>query len=355
MSNKKLAKLESIRGMAALYVVFHHINQLYPFKWNYLNYLFRFGQEAVILFFLMSGFVIYYSIFSKENQLRDFKSYFVKRFKRIYPLFIIALLLSYITSCMYSGKILPPQSEILIGNLLNLQDFSAGKPGVWVDPYYGNLPLWSLSYEWWFYMIFWIIIKISITRQFIGVLAISMVGFISYSIFPNSASLILTYLIVWWTGAELAKLYLIKGFIRYKDIGPILIGLSIVSLMLLIPVIRYPGSLQIGLHPVLELRHFLGSIFFIVIAITWQHFKFLGFDLIFGIFSRIAPISFGIYIFHYPLVKGISYLPINFPIYIKILIVLLFVGGFSYLMEMKFQKYINQLGIRTAKVKMSNS
>ncbi|WP_028981507.1 acyltransferase family protein [Sporocytophaga myxococcoides] len=296
MSNSKLRKLESVRGVAAVYVVFHHINQLYPFKYNYLNYIFRFGQEAVILFFLMSGFVIYYSIFSKENQPKDFKSYFVKRFKRIYPLFTLALLLSYVTSCFYSGEILPVQSGVLIGNLLNLQDFSSGKPGVWVNPYYGNLPLWSLSYEWWFYMIFWVIIKIPFNRQFICVCAISALGVISYSLFPNSASLVLTYLVIWWVGAELAKLYLTKTTIRYKDIVQLLIGLGTVSLVLLIPVIKNVGSLQMGLHPVLELRHFLVSIFFILCAITWKQFQFIGFEPIFGMFSHIAPISYGIYI-----------------------------------------------------------
>ena len=36
--------------------------------------------------------------------------------------------------------------------MLMLQDRSYAKPGVWVSLVGGNAPLWSLSYEWWFYM-----------------------------------------------------------------------------------------------------------------------------------------------------------------------------------------------------------
>src|SRR5690606_11794857 len=100
---------------------------------------------------------------------------------------------------------------------------------------------------------------------------------------------------------------------------------------------------------------FLVSIFFILFATAWKQLNFVGFTFFLGTFSRIAPISFGIYIFHYPLIKGVSYLPTPFPIYVNILIVLFFVGAFSYLMEMKFQKFINQLGGSSSKVKLSNS
>ena len=58
----KLDKLEALRGAAALYVVFHHT---IPYDSRLFNlpvgHLMRFGQEAVILFFLLSGFVINYS------------------------------------------------------------------------------------------------------------------------------------------------------------------------------------------------------------------------------------------------------------------------------------------------------
>ncbi len=53
----RLMKLESIRGFAAAYVVAHHSAIAYGGK---PPLLLGFGQEAVILFFLLSGFVIHH-------------------------------------------------------------------------------------------------------------------------------------------------------------------------------------------------------------------------------------------------------------------------------------------------------
>lgn len=78
----KLEKLEALRGMAAIYVVLHHsIPHNLRLEELEIGFLFRFGQEAVILFFLLSGFVINYS-FSRGND-KTFRTYFFKRFYRI--------------------------------------------------------------------------------------------------------------------------------------------------------------------------------------------------------------------------------------------------------------------------------
>ena len=66
---KKLTKLEAIRGFASVYVVLHHVfGKGLIIAGKDFSFLFRFGQESVILFFLLSGFVIqYYSAFRKTK------------------------------------------------------------------------------------------------------------------------------------------------------------------------------------------------------------------------------------------------------------------------------------------------
>ena len=74
-----LQKLDAIRGLAACYVVIYHIiATLKGFPQIIKDVFFSFGQEAVILFFLLSGFVIAYSVYKKQNI--TFKDYFIKRF-----------------------------------------------------------------------------------------------------------------------------------------------------------------------------------------------------------------------------------------------------------------------------------
>jgi peptidoglycan/LPS O-acetylase OafA/YrhL len=86
---QKLEKLEMMRGFAALYVMAGHL-----FTHRTANGIslysvpFYFGQEAVMLFFLISGFVI---LLSTEKQQPDFATYLSRRWKRIYPIYLLAL------------------------------------------------------------------------------------------------------------------------------------------------------------------------------------------------------------------------------------------------------------------------
>jgi peptidoglycan/LPS O-acetylase OafA/YrhL len=136
-SGHKLYKLEALRGLAAFYVVLHHA---LPHKYlvggfNAYNF-FRFGQEAVILFFLLSGFVIKYShSFSKD---KSFRQYFLKRFLRIYVPLICVFGVSYLILSLAAGSLIDPNLGQLFGNLFMLQDWAKVKPHVIVDPYLAN-------------------------------------------------------------------------------------------------------------------------------------------------------------------------------------------------------------------------
>lgn len=48
----RLLKLEALRGFAALYVLLHHVSSSYlGLKSSFVGFPFRFGQEAVLVFF----------------------------------------------------------------------------------------------------------------------------------------------------------------------------------------------------------------------------------------------------------------------------------------------------------------
>ena len=91
MKQNRLERLESLRGFAALYVVFFHVlpQKIYLFGIN-VGTLFRFGPEAVIVFFVLSGFVIKFTY--EKSKDKSFRYYFIRRFIRLY----IPLLLSLI-------------------------------------------------------------------------------------------------------------------------------------------------------------------------------------------------------------------------------------------------------------------
>ncbi|RZK63746.1 MAG: hypothetical protein EOO92_28405, partial [Pedobacter sp.] len=138
---------------------------------------------------------------------------------------------------------------------------------------------------------------------------IGVLSAISYIGYPNFINRELMYLIIWWAGADMAKLYLTGNAITFKSMASQLTIIVMIVLILALNVkINYTSSATIGVSPFLELRHFAFALIAIVGAITWQRLKWVGFNQTIGLFTFIAPISFGIYISHWFLIAHAGYL-----------------------------------------------
>lgn len=345
--NKKLDKLEAIRGFAAIYVIFHHtLKKGLIFGGIDFSFIFRFGQEAVILFFILSGFVIEYS-FSKSKD-HTFKTYFLKRFLRIYvPLFcvfLLNLLIVYFNDKDFNFSLLT-----FIGNILMLQDVSSLKPNVIINTFLGNLPLWSLSYEWWFYMLYFPIVKFLKNKSSNFVYLIGICAAITYLFYPNFLNRELFYFVIWWSGVVLARVYVLNNEIKLINLKNLFVSLFIIIIILTLNVfLNYKGG-TVGLSPILELRHFIFSFVIILVALGWYKFKWIGFDYTIGIFKRVAPISFGLYISHYFLISNASYLnAIILNKNIKLIIYIINCILFSYLIERLFYPFVSKCFFRKA-------
>jgi peptidoglycan/LPS O-acetylase OafA/YrhL len=306
-AKKKLRKLEAVRGFAAVYVVLHHLFAArLIIAGKDFSILFRFGQEAVILFFLLSGFVIQYAFSLSPD--KSFKTFFSKRFLRIYIPLICVFIANYSLDAIQSGSFLPIGFHSLAGTLLMLQDTSFLKPHVIVDPFLGNTPLWSLSYEWWFYMVFFAIITKIHNKPSIIVYIIGIVSAITYVIYPNFINNELMYLVIWWVGADMAKLYLQKQQISLRSLFIPLMALTGLILILIVNVMVHDHHVSSGVYPFLELRHFGFALITVVAAVIWKRLNWWGFNSTLGLFEHIAPISFGIYISHWFLIADATYL-----------------------------------------------
>ncbi len=298
-----------------------------------------------MLFFVISGFVVYYS--TAKHGDHAFGPYFARRVRRIFPIFLIALVLSCVTGRLLGRANAGAFSFLqLLGNVFMLQDFDGGKPGVWVSPFNGNLALWSLSYEWWFYMLFFPIYRfVPAKLQIHVVAALSLLGFITFSILHNQVSLFLMYFVLWWSGAELARAYLSRVPLTIMSQRRSILYLTLFSILAAAPVWFarvHHQPLSFGIHPILEFRHFLACLLFLIIGLLWAHIRWVGFRSIFGAFAYVAPISYGLYVFHFPLAVNSSYLEaINFaPLELSGYVAITFL--IAYLAEVPFQNWINQ-------------
>ena len=89
---KRIHILDSLRGIAALQVLLFHVNNqllgdLSPIASYFIN-----GISPVAFFFVLSGFVLSYPYFKKNNNI-DYYKFIIKRIFRIYPLYIVILIL----------------------------------------------------------------------------------------------------------------------------------------------------------------------------------------------------------------------------------------------------------------------
>jgi peptidoglycan/LPS O-acetylase OafA/YrhL len=139
--------LDGLRGIAALTVMFGHFGMLLGL-FTAPN-----GLLAVDMFFIMSGFVIAYSYGERLRRGMSPWTYLYRRVIRLYPMFIIGLLLgcAVLYYGVYSGAIAYRTVDILRGAALNafyipfLNTLTVYYETGQIFP--ANPPAWSLFFE----------------------------------------------------------------------------------------------------------------------------------------------------------------------------------------------------------------
>ena len=145
--------LDFVRFLAALTVLLFHAA---GFEFMKVDTGFgHYGREAVIVFFVLSGFVIAYTADQKDRMLPE---YAIHRISRIYSVVLPALLLTAIVDRF--GITIHPEFYIehdaqslwpirLIISVLCLNEW-----GFWSVQFFSNVPYWSISYEVTYYILF---------------------------------------------------------------------------------------------------------------------------------------------------------------------------------------------------------
>lgn len=157
-SQAKVEELESLRGLAALLVVFFHIPKWDPFlDVGIINN----GYLMVDLFFVLSGFVIYTAYNEKISSSRDLLRFQFLRFGRLYPVHLTFLLaFASIEIARYYAQQLgipdirsaPFEANNLEALVHQLFLIHGVLPGNYALTYNG--PAWSISVEFYTYLVF---------------------------------------------------------------------------------------------------------------------------------------------------------------------------------------------------------
>lgn len=336
-----LIRLDYLRGFAAIYVVLAHLIEATGFMSDYfIIEILKQGQIAVILFFILSGFVIHYNYHNKKISTWV---YFVKRFRRIYPIFLLSLILS-ASIASFAGYIHKASLSQLFWNLLNMQDLYL-MPGNIAKPYF-NPPLWSLSYEWFFYLIYipviWLCKKYK-SSLYNTSLIIGLFGIVFYSLMPNKIFLNMFYLIIWATGGDIAESYLKNKYYDFKIFLKHITFFGLFTSFFLIFYFLKKDSNELDLRFISRMSmHYFYSFIIVIIAFTWQKLRWRYFDSIFIFFGICAPFSYALYVFHHPIMIMLFKNHGNKKLDpMEIILSLAFVIIFSWIIEVKLQPKIN--------------
>lgn len=146
--------LDLVRFLAAVLVLIDHLVSHGFFSDPVSKLIPQLGREAVIVFFVLSGYVI---AFTTNERSPNWREYFIARTSRIYSVALPILLLAFTAYFIYSlispdsvsnyqlekAYIYIPFHLLFLGELWTLSE---------VPPWLGAY--WSLSYEVWYYILF---------------------------------------------------------------------------------------------------------------------------------------------------------------------------------------------------------
>jgi peptidoglycan/LPS O-acetylase OafA/YrhL len=170
---RHVPELDGLRGVAILMVLFYHSCADAP-RWA--QWLLQYGWAGVDLFFVLSGFLITSILVRTKDSPEYFRSFYVRRILRIFPLYYLAMFL-------FFGVLLPLRHA----NGASLE-ISSGEQ-IWYWTYLVNwhdssrhmvsplIHIWSLCVEEQFYLIWPLVIWVCRRKQIplacLGVGAIS--------------------------------------------------------------------------------------------------------------------------------------------------------------------------------------
>ncbi len=145
--NRYLNSLQIFRGIAALMVVVHHAVGSLKYYHNtnnsFLQGIGTFGKFGVDFFFILSGFIISYSVYYKYSEPESFKKYIKNRIIRIYIPYLPIGILMYFLYVYFPGF---SNGSREISLLTSLTLFPDGNPALSVA--------WTLTFELFFYVVF---------------------------------------------------------------------------------------------------------------------------------------------------------------------------------------------------------
>lgn len=302
--------ISALRSLAALQVLATHLRgEFYPslrtvsepaLWYQVLAFLTGFGHLAVVLFFLLSGWLVGGSVLNKLGQPRLLAAYAIDRVTRLWivliPGFILTIALAAVT-----GQVNPQQVSYASGNEYSVTAFLGnlfGLQGMAVPRFGGNYSLWSLANEIWYYALFPLLLL-----PFVGKSRVTRIGgpLLAACIATQLLFDITLYFLIWLLGVAFSRVQL--------ELSRAVRCLLIVVLLALAAYLRLSGSIGTLIAATFP-EDLVFSLLFLCLLSSLQFradHKRPG-NRFARLVGLLAPFSFTLYVIHYPLLYLIKHL-----------------------------------------------
>ncbi len=290
-------RLESLRGLAALWVVLFHIPPWYRPVYD-IN-LIRNGYLFVDFFFVLSGFVIFLNYIGRLNHPRRLCHFMCLRFIRLYPVHLFFLLCFLAIECkkhflFWSGhwhggggnKPFEKNNSIALINQFFLMHSLGLTNGTALT---FNSPSWSISTEFYTYLIFGVIVLVgSPARVFpycIATCLLALSLFYAMPIHFDEFHRFVRCIFGFFLGCSLHGLAALQRWLRWVGYFSVL-GISVILII----------KINVQLAEILMSLLSSG----LILAVASKHRPLTGFAWLEArLLRRLGTISYSLYMSHY--------------------------------------------------------
>jgi len=336
-----------LRGSAAIIVAAAHVRAIMypglrtitdpPLWFQGFAFLTGFAHHAVLVFFVISGWLVGGSLLNKLDMPGAFLDYAIDRITRLWtvliPTFVLTLLFGFVAGVVNVGKIDASftneySAVVFVGNLIGLQR-------IFLPDFGGNFALWSLTNETWYYVLFPLLVLLFTTRKqtsraasFLAVLAI-------IAVLPSA---ITAYFLIWLLGVAFSRIRI--------ECAPALRLVWLVLLLAVATYFRLTGTLDDFSIDTLW-QDVMLSVIFLCYLSSLQFQAASTSPLLHPLACTgnfLAEFSFSLYVLHVPLLEllahysktylGLRHLsphePLHFGIYAGMLAILMIAANLSY-------------------------
>lgn len=317
-SRDRFTPVDGMRGLAAIMVVFGHAYQAtgspYP---NTLLPLVLFGNSGVDLFFVISGFCLFYPL-TKPGSAPNWPLFYRRRARRLLPPYYAAL-----AAVVGLPLLIEPPMRALgvpVGPMgvtpwHQIWTHALFVQTLFPDTFYAlNGPLWSLSIEWQFYLAFPLAVLLLRALRWRGVALIG-IATVAYRIGINASALgaqrwpvdVADLFLSRWV--EFALGMLVALYVRRRGDRPPAVGRELSDLAGLIG-IYFLGSYllygPLGQYPYPD-KDLLNSVFWApVLAMACRRGSLIGRLFSWPPIVWLGIISYSLYLTHLPLLFSLG-------------------------------------------------